>query len=80
MSIASGTSGRVVRSVAWGQHDDDRERQVVLTLLMRESAVYGEQRIESAIRSEAEERAVSAARPSHLRDSSNLESGWKGRP
>ena len=69
-----------VRSVAWGQHDDDRERQVVLILLMREPAVYGEQRIESAIRGEAEERAVSGARPSRLRDSSNLESGWKGRP
>ena len=55
-------------------------RQVVLVLLMREPAVYGEQRIESAAGSEAEEGAVPGAGPSHIRDDPNLESDWKGRP
>ena len=69
-----------MRSVACREHNDHRERQVVLVLLMREPAVHGEQHIESAIRGEAKEGAVFGARPPHLRDSSNLESGWKGPP
>ena len=69
-----------IRSIVCREHDDDREWQVVLVLLMREPAVYREQRIESAARSEAEQRTVSGAGPSHLGDSSNFVSGRKGRP
>ena len=71
---------QVVRSVACRQHDDDGNRQVVQILLMRESAVYGEERIEPAVRSEAEQGSVSGACPSHLGDGSNPVGGRKGRP
>ena len=53
-----------MRSVACREHNDHRERQVVFVLLVREPAVYGEQRIESTIRSEAKQRTVASAGPS----------------
>ena len=46
---------------------------------MREPAVYGERRIETVIRGEAQQDAVSGPGPSHLRDGPNL-IGGKGRP
>lgn len=77
--MTSGTNGRsFVRSIARSEHDDDRERQLVLVLLMSEPAVYRKQRIKRAIRGEAKQRTVSGAGPSHVRDGSNLV-GWKGR-
>ena len=71
---------QIVRSVARGEHYDDRERQVIEILLMGESAIYGKQRIESAVCGEAEQSTVARAGPSHFRDSPNLVSGWKRRP
>ena len=81
MATTLGTNGRsLVRAVACGKHDDNGKRQIVLVLLMREPAVYGQQRIESAIRGEAEQSSISGACPPHLRDCSNIVGGGKGRP
>ena len=71
---------QIVRPVACRKHDDDRERQVVLVLLMREPAVYGEQRVKSAICGQAEQRAVPDTGPCHLRDGADVVGGRKGRP
>ena len=71
---------QIVRPVACGKHDDDRKRMVVQVLPMRESAVYGDRRIESAIRIESEKGTASGTGPSHPRDGSNLVGGRKGRP